>query len=107
MVKLLRAIACIVLAVAMASVSVGASAHGAIVIDEAGYHDAAIASELPCADCGSHRLRVCAQSCLAGLESDQASLPAIAVGIIEIDRPNGDTTRPGKPPEPLLGPPIA
>ncbi len=41
MMKLLRLLACLALAVAMASVSLAASAHGTVVVDEAGVDPAA------------------------------------------------------------------
>lgn len=107
MMKLIRTLACLVLAVAMASVSLAASAHGAVVIDEAGYHTETVASELPCADCGSHRLRVCAQSCFASLDAVEPEISALGTGALSIDPPPRDSMRVGKPPEPLLGPPIA
>lgn len=105
--QLLRAIACLLLAVAMGSVSLTASAHGVVVLNETVEHSQSTLSEMPCSDCGSHRLRVCAQSCSASLESLEPTLPGL--------NGTGSTLRPrfnaamlhGLSFEPLLSPPIA
>lgn len=68
MIPLLRALTCLILAVAMASVSLGVAAHSIVVIDELSIYSEATIDDLPCADCGSHRLRTCAQSCSASLD---------------------------------------
>lgn len=105
--QLLRAIACILLAVALGSVSLTASAHGVVVLDETVEHSQSTLSEMPCSDCGSHRLRVCAQSCSASLESLEPALPGLGGtgGILHF--PFRAAVLHGLPAEPLLSPPIA
>jgi len=105
-IKLLRAIACLFVAIAVASVSLAASAHAGIVIVEPGYHTEIVASEMPCADCGSHRLRVCGQSCFASLEAVEAEIPALNLSVSRIGLARRDSLPAGMQPIPLLGPPI-
>ena len=106
MIKLLRAIACLFVAIAVASVSLAASAHAGIVIVEPGYHTEIVASEMPCADCGSHRLRACGQSCFASLEAVEPEIPALNLSVSRIGLARRDSLQSGMQPIPLLGPPI-
>lgn len=104
--QLLRAIACLLLAVAMGSVSLTASAHGVVVLDETVEHAQSTLSEMPCSDCGSHRLRVCAQSCSASLESLEPTLPNQSETGGILHPPFGAAVLHGLSAEPLLSPPI-
>jgi hypothetical protein len=107
MTNLLRAIACLVLAVAMGSASLVAFAHGETVVGTAGYHNDTTAGELPCTECFTHHQRVCAQSCLTSLAVTPPGLPsrpAVAAGIGAMP---ADRMRSGMPIEPPLTPPIA
>ena len=107
MTKLLRAIACLVLAVAMASVSLAVAAHGAVAVDQRSYHEQTIASELPCSDCGSHRLRVCSQSCAASVGA--IKLEALSAPMASDVRPSpgAQLLMSGRTSKPPLTPPIA
>lgn len=104
--QLLRAIACLLLAVAMGSVSLAASAHGVVVVDETVEHSQSTISEMPCSDCGSHRLRVCAQSCSASLEPLEPTLPAVSSNLADLHPPYRAAILHGLSAEPLLSPPI-
>lgn len=105
--QLLRAIACLLLAVAIGSVSLTASGHGMVVIDEAVEHSQSTLSEMPCSDCGSHRLRVCAQSCSASLESLEPTLPALRSTSGDMPPPYKSAVLHGLCAKPPLSPPIA
>ncbi len=105
--QLLRAIACLLLAVTMGSVSLTASAHGIVVLNETVEHSQSTLSEMPCSDCGSHRLRVCAQSCSASLESLETTLPSLSETGGTLHALFGAAMLHGLSAEPLLSPPIA
>lgn len=105
--QLLRAIACLLLAVAIGSVSLTASGHGMVVIDEAIEHSQSTLSEMPCSDCGSHRLRICAQSCSASLESLEPTLPALSSTSGDMHAPYRSVVLHGLSAKPPLSPPIA
>lgn len=105
--QLLRVIACILLAVAMGSAGLATAAHATVVVDETVKHSQSIISEIPCSDCGSHRLRVCNQSCSASLEPQGPSAPFF--GFIEggMHPPFRAAELHGLSDPPLLIPPIA
>lgn len=103
----LRAISCLLVAVCMASISLSASGHSVIVIDETVSHASRTLTEAPCFDCGTHRTRVCGQFCSAS--PDQSILDATGA------MPPGQQAflaaapllRAGRAHEPPLTPPIA
>jgi hypothetical protein len=106
MTPLLRAITCFILAVAMASVSLSAAAHSVVVIDELSVHSEATITEMPCADCGSHRLRTCAQSCSAALDLLQPELSLIGTPQASPGRAREESMLRGLSRKPQLSPPI-
>ncbi len=106
MIKLLRAFACLLIAVVMASVSLAATAHGTVIVDETSYHGETIISELPCGDCGSHRLRSCSQSC-AALDALEPATPATLPAVDAQHQVGYELFGPGRSTKPPLTPPIA
>lgn len=106
MTPLLRAIACFILAVAVASVSLSAAAHSVVVIDELSVHTEATITEMPCADCGSHRLRTCAQSCSASLDPLQIVFAMFGARETSPKLRREDTMLHGLSRKPQLTPPI-
>ena len=107
MIPLLRALTCFVLAVAMASVSLGATGHSIVVIDELSVHTESALDDIPCADCGSHRLRTCAQSCSASLDALQPALSLLGTRETAPKLQREDKMLHGWSRKPQLTPPIA
>lgn len=105
MTKLLRALASLLLAFAIASVSFAASAHSTVIADT-GYAQT-LADELPCSDCGAHRLRVCAQSCAASLEPTEVETPGLARRVAAIAFLRDGQLLSGIASKPPIVPPIA
>jgi hypothetical protein len=65
---LFRLIVALLFAACIASVSLAAAAHGiAADVQNERSHVSATADEISCPDCGTHRPRVCSQSCLASV----------------------------------------
>lgn len=105
--RLLRAVVCMLIAVTLSSVSVAASAHSVVVVKEVVEHSQSTLDAMPCSDCGSHRARVCAQSCSASLESPEPTAPVLAATSGLLHPPYRAAELHGLSAEPLLSPPIA
>ncbi len=102
---LLRTLACLVVALCMASLSFVAAAHSTVVLNEAAPH-ARVVSELPCPDCGTHQAIGCGQACSAAAEQTLAAI-SLALTLVDLDfAPRAALARRGTPLGPLVTPPI-
>ncbi|WP_439601887.1 hypothetical protein [Devosia sp.] len=73
---LLRALACFVVAICMASMSLAAAGHSVMVLDESTPHASLVGAETPCPDCGTHQSIGCGQAC--SVATDDPSAGAMA-----------------------------
>lgn len=104
---LLRALACLVVAIAMTSASFAAIGHGVVVLDESAPHASLVSTEMPCADCGTHRSIGCGQACSAAADA-VATSALLTIALVDLDF----ALLPALPlhgasPGPLVTPPIA
>jgi hypothetical protein len=103
---LLRALCCLVVAICMASLSLGAAAHSTMVLDEAAPHASVVGAELPCPDCGTHRSIGCGQACAAAAD-DQVAGVRFAPNLVALSfAALAARARDGTPVGPLVTPPI-
>ena len=77
--RLLQTLACIIVAVCMASMSFAAAAHSIVIVDESAPHTSVLISEVPCPDCGTHQSVGCGQSCAVAAED---TAPTILFSLI-------------------------
>lgn len=103
----LRTISCLIVAVCMASISLSASGHSVIVVDDAVPHASRGMTEAPCFDCGTHRSRVCGQFCSASPDQVLSDAPGNKVPGQQAFLAAASSLRAGRAHEPLLIPPIA
>jgi hypothetical protein len=82
---IVRALACVVVAIYMASMSVAMAAHSVVVLDEAVPNVSALVSDAPCPDCRTHTTVACAQACSAALPDPGLGKPTDPV-LVKIDR---------------------
>lgn len=107
MTHLLRAIVCLLMALCMASVSYAAAGHSVVVVDESAVHAPSLVSELPCSDCGSHRVRFCGQACNASSDDLPIAARSEQQETSAFLPPFDPALHTGMRPKPPLTPPIA
>lgn len=105
--RLLRAVVCMLIAVTLSSVSLAASAHAVVAVKEVVEHSQSRLDAMPCADCGSHRVRGCAQACSASIELPEPTAAGLAASGDMLHVPDRPVELHGLSSEPLLSPPIA
>ena len=106
MTHLLRVVACLLMALCMASVSYAVAGHSVVVVDEGSVHAANVITELPCSDCGSHRVRLCGQACNASSDHLRIAATGEQQETSAFLRPFRPTLHTGMRPKPLRTPPI-
>lgn len=97
-----RALACVFVAICMASMSLSAAGHSVVILDESVPHGSVSISEEPCPDCGTHEAVGCGQACSAAAY-EPVSVNSVGLILVDIDL---QTLRPNRLRSAALSPPV-